>query len=227
MNFEIEKWLEEFMVKIKQLFGERLVFVGLQGSANRGEVTAESDIDMVVILDRVTPADLRQYSAMLDTLPNREKACGFISGLAELENWEPSDLFQFYYDTTPLYGSIDFLRSVIDSEEVQRAIRLGACNIYHICGHNLVHQKNAGLLRSLYKSAAFTVQAIHFDRMGEYIGKRADLLPLVQPEEREILQAAVDMKQSPEAAEEKFDHYSDLLFNWAAGVIGRYPSQGR
>lgn len=226
MNLEIETWVDEFLVRIKQLFGERLVFVGLQGSHHRAEATEQSDIDMVVILDKVAPADLRQYGAMLDTLPNREKACGFISGLPELENWELSDLFQLYYDTTPLFGSIDFLRTVIGKEDVRRAIRLGACNIYHICGHNLVHQKKPGLLRSLYKTATFTVQAIYFDQTGEYIGQRAELLPLVQPAEREIIQVAVDMKQSPELAEEKFDHYSDLLFDWAAGVIRRYRPRG-
>ncbi len=227
MNFEIETWVDEFLIRIKQLFGERLVFVGLQGSYHRGEATEESDIDMVMIMDKVAPADLRLYGAMLDTLPNREKACGFISGLAELENWEPSDLFQLYYDTTPLFGSIDFLRAVIGEEDVRRAIRLGACNIYHMCGHNLVHQKKPGLLRSLYKTATFTVQAIYFDQTGEYIGRKAELLSLLQPAEREILQAAVDMKQTPEIAQDDFDAYSDLLFDWAAGVIRRYPSQGR
>lgn len=225
MAFNLDLWLDEYLPNLKLLFGERLVFVGLQGSYGRGEATEESDIDMVVILDQVSPVDLRQYGAMLDGLPNREKACGFISGLQELKNWELSDLFQFYYDTTPFYGSIDFLGSMIGKEDVRRAIRLGACNIYHICGHNLVHQKNARLLVSLYKSATFTVQAIYFDQTGDYIRQKADLLPVLQPEEREILQAADDLKQSPELAEENFDTYSDLLFNWAGGVIRRYPSQ--
>ncbi len=223
MSFEINVWVNDFLVSIKRLFDERLVFVGLQGSYNRGEATDQSDIDMVVILDQVTPADLRHYSAMLDMLPNREKACGFVSGVQVLKSWEPSDLFQLYHDTTPILGSLDFLQESIGVEDVRRAVRMGACNIYHICGHNLVHQKKAGLLRSLYKSAAFTVQTIHFDQTGAYIGPKADLLPLLQPAEREILQAAVDMKQSPEIAEDKFDHYTDLLFNWAAGVIRRYP----
>jgi hypothetical protein len=32
---------------------------------------------------------------MIDTLPNRELICGFLSGKDELINWEPSDLFQY------------------------------------------------------------------------------------------------------------------------------------
>ena len=89
-----------------ELFGPRIAFVGLQGSYNRGEATETSDIDMVVILDQVTPADLRAYSAMVDTLPNREKACGFIAGKREIRGWERPDLFQFYYDTPRLFWAL-------------------------------------------------------------------------------------------------------------------------
>lgn len=224
MSFEIDAWVNEFLVSVKQLFGKRLVFVGLQGSYNRGEAKDQSDIDMVVILDQVTPADLRQYSAMLDTLPNREKACGFISGLQVLRSWEPLDLFQLYHDTTPILGSLDFIQKVMGVEDVRRAVRLGACNIYHICGHNLVHQKKPGLLRSLYKSAAFTVQAVYYDQTGEYVKHKENLIPLLQPDEREILEAVVALKRSPELAEDEFDHYTDLLFNWAGGLIERYSS---
>ena len=57
MTFEIDVWVNDYLVKIRQLFGERLVFVGLQGSYNRDEATEQSDIDMIVILDQVTPSD--------------------------------------------------------------------------------------------------------------------------------------------------------------------------
>ena len=222
MTFEIDVWVNEFLVKIRQLFGERLLFVGLQGSYNRGEATDHSDIDMVVILDQVTPADLRQYSAMLDGLPNREKACGFIAGQQELRHWEPPDLFQFYHDTTPLIGTLDELISAISREDVQRAIRLGACNIYHICGHNLVHAKEPRTLKGLYKAATFTVQAIYFEQTGDYVSQKVDLLPLLQPAEKAILQTAMDLKAEPEKAAEEFDTYADQLFNWASEVIALY-----
>jgi hypothetical protein len=212
----------EFQEKLVELFGPRIEFVGLQGSYNRGEATETSDIDMVVILDEVTPADLRAYSAMVDTLPNREKACGFIAGKREIRSWERPDLFQFYHDTTPLVGTLDDLIPAISADDVRRAIRLGACNIYHICGHNLVHGKKPGTLRGFYKAAAFTVQAIYFDQTGDYVKKKVDLLPLLQPSERVILQAAMDFKAAPEKAAEGFDAYADQLFNWASEVILRY-----
>ena len=222
MDFNIDSWMKRYLDEVKSLFGSHLLFVGLQGSYGRGEATDSSDIDAVVILEQVTVKDLKVYSAMLDTLSNREKVCGFISGRQELINWERSDLFQFYHDTTAIFGSIDFLLPLIDKEDVNRAIRIGACNIYHICGHNTVHEKDAEILKSLYKSAAFTVQAIYYYQTGTYIKQRAELITVLQPQEQEILQTVITLKEQPNIAQTEFERLSELLFNWAAGLIIKY-----
>lgn len=219
MNFDIDSWMKRYLDEVKSLFGSHLLFVGVQGSYGRGEATDSSDIDVVVILDNVTPMDLKVYSAMLDTLPNREKVCGFISGRQELINWERSDLFQFYHDTTPIFGNIDFLLSLIGKEDIQRAIRIGACNIYHMCGHNMVHEKDAEILNALYKTAAFTVQAIYYNQTGTYIKQKAKLITVLQPQEQEILQAGITIKEQPNLAQTEFERLSELLFNWAAGLL--------
>ncbi len=92
----IQSWMEQLAEELKNEFGSRLWFLGLQGSFGRGEGTAESDIDAVVILDRVDPEDLQRYSGLLDRLPYREKTCGFVCGRTELQNWDPSDLFSLF-----------------------------------------------------------------------------------------------------------------------------------
>lgn len=97
-NFDIENWLSRYTEAVKNLFGGRIWFIGLQGSYGRREAANDSDIDVVLILDTVTLADLEAYSQMPDTLPSREKACGFVSGKAEIEAWEKSGLFQFCHD---------------------------------------------------------------------------------------------------------------------------------
>lgn len=224
VDININTWMKVYLDKLRSLFGSRLMFVGLQGSYNRGEATDISDIDMVVILSYATSEDLEAYSAMLDTLQNREKVCGFISGRQELINWERSDLFQFYHDTTPILGSIDFLLPLIGKEDIHRAIRIGACNIYHMCGHNMVHEKNTAILKSLYKSAAFTVQAIYYDQMGTYIKQKAELISVLRPQEREILQTNITLKQQPNIAQTEFERLSEQLFNWAAGLIIKYKT---
>jgi predicted nucleotidyltransferase len=224
MNIDIDTLMKEFLDGLKSLFGSNLMFVGLQGSYGRGEATDSSDIDVVVILNNATMEDLKAYGAMLDTFPNREKLCGFISGRQELINWERSDLFQFYHDTAPIFGSIDFLLPLLGKEYIRRAIRIGACNIYHMCGHNIVHEKDASILKTLYKSAAFTVQAIFCEQTGTYLKRKAELIPLLQPQEREILQTDIILKKESNMAQAEFELLSELLFNWAAELIIKYKN---
>ncbi len=215
---DIKTWMKDFTEKVEQIFAERVWFIGLQGSYGRGEATETSDIDVVVILDELRINDLKTYRDMLDTLPNRELICGFISGKAELLNWEASDLFQFYYDTTPIKGSLDLLLEKVDKQAVKRAIRIGACNIYHVCVHNFVHEKSDDILRSLYKSAVFVIQALRFYETGKYIKSKAELQKAINPLSV-VLDTALALKNG---ASVKFEEMSELLLNWTKMVIAGY-----
>lgn len=212
----ITTWLDGFLKALHDTFEGRVWFVGLQGSYGRGEATETSDIDVVVILDELSASDIGEYKAMLDTLPHRELICGFLSGKDELLGWEPSDLFQFYYDTTPIKGSLDELLAVIDGAAVDRAIKIGACNVYHGCVHNMLHEKSDDILHGLYKSASFVVQAIAFKQTGEYIKYQKDLLGVVSADERKIVETFLKLKNG-DAVE--FDIMSEELFAWTKNQI--------
>ena len=209
---EIGSWMENFLQNLEHTFGSRIWFVGLQGSHGRGEATENSDIDVVVILNELTSADIRAYNAMLDTLPHREKICGFLSGKRELLNWEPADLFQFYHDTKPIRGSLDDLLPLLDKAAVDRAIKIGLCNIYHGCVHNMLFDKSIEILNSLYKSASFVVQAIAFRETGHYVSCQKDLLPVVSAEERGIVENFLYLKNGGAI---DFEKMSEALFRWA------------
>ena len=191
---EITTWMNGFLKSINEAFGDRVWFVGLQGSYGRGEATETSDIDVVVILDELSITDVHKYNAMLNTLPYRELICGFVSGRDELLNWEPSDLFQFCNDTTPITGSLDEVMAVIDENAVNRAIKIGACNIYHGCVHNMLHEKSEDILRELYKSASFVVQAIVFRQTGRYVKHQKELLSVASPDEQAIVSTFLNLK---------------------------------
>ena len=214
----IEVWMDDFITALDEIFGERVYFVGLQGSYARGEATETSDIDTVVILDEFSADDIKKYNAMLDSLPNRELICGFISGKEEILNWEPSDLFQFYYDTKSIKGSFDELLTKIDTESVRRAIKIQVCNIYHGCVHNMLHEKDAGILKGLYKSASFAVQAICFMKTGKYISGQKDLLEFVSPDEQEITQIFINLKKDEPM---DFEMMSFKLFDWSKKWINK------
>lgn len=191
---DISVWTKNFLQTLNETFVNRVWFVGLQGSYGRGEAHDASDIDIVVILDRLSAADVQVYNRMLDSLPHREMICGFLSGKDELLHWEPSDLFQFYYDTTPIKGSLDELLAVIDEAAVGRAIKIGACNIYHGCVHNMLHEKSDDVLCGLYKSASFVVQAIVFRQTGNYIKHQKELLLVASSDEQQIINTFLALK---------------------------------
>ena len=209
---DITAWMKKFLQTLNVTFTNRVCLVGLQGSYGRGEATETSDIDIVVILDQLSVTDIQKYNAMLDTLPNRELICGFVSGKDELLNWEPSDLFQFYYDTTPIKGSLDELLTVIDETAVNRAIKIGACNIYHGCVHNMLHEKSEDIVKGLYKSASFVVQAIAFKQTGKYIKHQSELRNVVSTDERVIVDTFLNLKNGGTV---DFNLMSEALFAWS------------
>ena len=215
---DISTWMKGFVQKLNETFAERIWFVGLQGSYGRGEATETSDIDVVVILNELSTADIHTYHGMLDSLPHRELICGFLSGKEEIKNWEPSDLFQFYHDTTPIVGNLDELLPLIDETTINRAIKMGTGNIYHGCLHNMLHEKSKELLKGLYKSASFVVQAIVFKQTGCYIKHQKELLRSTEPNEQTIIENLMTLKNGEEL---DFAKASEFLFEWSKKWINK------
>ena len=48
---EIENWMKQYCGAVRAAFGDRVRYIGLQGSRGRGEAGPDSDIDVVCILD--------------------------------------------------------------------------------------------------------------------------------------------------------------------------------
>ena len=209
---DITTWMQNFLQTLNKTFENRVWFVGLQGSYGRGEATETSDIDIVVILDELSAKDIQIYNDMLDTLSHRKLICGFLSGKNEIMNWEPSDLFQFCNDTTPIKGTLDEVFALIDENAINRAIKIGACNIFHGCVHNMLHEKSEDILRGLYKSASFVVQAIVFKQTGNYIKYQEELLKVVSSDELVIVENFMNLKNGGTV---DFSLMSETLFDWA------------
>lgn len=219
---DIDEWLEVFCEKCRGVFDERIRFIGIQGSFGRGEQKEGSDIDVVLLLDKADMQDLKLYDAVLSEIPNRELACGFVSGWQEIKNWDSAELFQFYYDTTPVVGNIDELLSAIDADSVRRAVHTGACIIYHACVHNFLHEKDDGILKGLYKSARFVVQAVHFVQTGEYVKEKALLAESVDKAERRIMEIYMKIEEINNISKGDFELWSQELILWSGALICKY-----
>ena len=222
MTFSIDTWLDEFVIRIKNEFIDRVIFIGLQGSYQRNEAAASSDIDVVVILATLTIEDLKKYRAIIAQMPYKEKACGFISGESEIIGWEKSDLFQFYYDTKPIYGNIDYLLPLIKKADIKRAVKIGACNLYHACCHNFIYEDSREILAALYKSAFFVLQAKYFYEKKQYISSKFELLRKLKGIDKEILEICIERGRIRKIAKEDLSIYSDKIITWSSGLIKDY-----
>ena len=216
---EIQTWMVAYIQAVRAAFGDRVRYIGLQGSRGREEAGPDSDIDVVCILDRCSLQDLETYRAAVADLPEREKLCGFVSGAAELAAWDGADLFQFRHDTTDWYGCLTDLLPPEREEDALRALHTGACGLYHLCCHNFLHGRSREAVAAAYKSAVFLLQAKTYLEQGVYCRRRADLARHLTGTDLDILQTAQALKA--EACREDLASLSDRLLVWSGGILRR------
>ena len=108
--FDLDSYLHDLIRNCRSFFGERLLYMGLQGSYLRGEARENSDIDVMVILDRLSVQDMVTYRGILKKTGFYEKSCGFICGKEEIRSWNPLEVYQLKHSTKDLLGVLpDFL----------------------------------------------------------------------------------------------------------------------
>ena len=195
MVFDINKWLDLVIKELQKAFKDNLLFVGLQGSYNRGEATSESDIDLIVILDNITFDDLKTYRSIINEMPNKNKACGFISGKNEIQKWSKSDMFQFFYDTKSIYGNVEDIIQPPSVEDIKTFIKTSSENLYHSATHSFLYSDNyIQDLQNLYKMTFFILQAKYFVETNNYIPTKKQLLEYLCGEDKEILDICINRK---------------------------------
>jgi len=76
----------------------------------------------------------------------------------------------------------------------------------------MLYEKSEDILRGLYKSASFVVQAIVFKQTGNYIIHQKDLLQVVSFDERVIVETFLNLKNGGTV---EFNLMSETLFAWS------------
>lgn len=214
--FDLDVWLADYVRVMRSAFGARVRFIGIQGSRARGEASEGSDIDVVLILDRLDFDDLRRYREAAESLPQRELLCGFVSGVSELRGWDKGELFGFYFDTRPVLGRLEDIIPLPRSGDAERAAHTGACGIYHACSHNYLHERSVEVLSSLLKTSRFVLRARCFCETGRYFSSLAELADQLSGTDRAVLALSMD----PGTAAGDFEGCSRLLLDWARELIG-------
>lgn len=172
-------WMPAAVAALKGAFGPRLRFVGLQGSYRRGEATERSDIDICIILDALAPADMSALRAALDTLPEGEKAAGFVAGAAQLAAWPAFELFAFAQDMDAWYGDLAPLLPPLTKADIRLGVRTAVAGLYHEAAQTLLLAPRLGPAQaenataSLGKAFVRALQGVIYLRTGEFPRDRA------------------------------------------------------
>jgi hypothetical protein len=107
---------------------------------------------------------------------------------------------------------LELLLPLLNDAAVTRAIRVGACNIYHGCMHNLLHGRSGEALQGLYKAASFVLQAIGFRETGNHYTRKEELMKALSPMDREICGTFLALKAGLPV---DLDCMSEALLAWA------------
>ena len=213
-------YINEMIADLLAAFGERLCYVGLQGSYLRGEEHEGSDLDLMAVIDALTPADLETYRACLAHRGDAIPSCGFLCGREELLCWNPLEILHLQHSTKDLYGSLAPLLPPTSMEEHRRFVQLSAGNLYHALCHRYVHGPKEGRALSLgshEKELFFLLQDLHFLRTGVFASSRMALYDALAPEERAVWDTVKTAQENPEGWD--YNAAFERVFRWCQSVL--------
>ena len=216
--FDLEDYLQKLIAACQSAFADRLLYVGLQGSYMRGEATDQSDIDVMIILEDLSVADMDVYREILKQIGNDVKSCGFICGREEMMRWNPLEVCQLRHTTKDLFGALkDYLPPATREDEINY-VKLNLGNLYHELCHRYIHadrQKSVAAFRGTIKSAFFLIQNMHFLESGSFAVTKRELKEQVSEEDRKIL----EMAELPDDYD--FDNAFRQIIRWCQNAFVR------
>ena len=221
--FDLDRYLNDLILNCRTAFGDRLLYVGLQGSYLRGEAHEDRDIDVRVILDRFSVQDMDRYREILKKIGFYERSCGFICGRDELLRWNPLEVCQLRHTTKDLYGTLaDYLPSAAREDEINY-VKMSLGNLYHELCHRYIHadrERNVAAFRGTCKAVFFLIQNLHYLETGHFILTKKELKEAVSAEDRQVLELA----ELPDGF--NFDQAFSVLFAWCQRAFARVDHLG-
>ena len=212
------EYLQKLVGACKDAFGDRLAYAGLQGSYMRNEATDKSDIDVMIILEDFSVADMDVYRDILKKIGHYEKSCGFICGKDEMLKWNPLEVCQLRHTTRDLFGELKDLLPPATREDEINYVKLSLGNLYHELCHRYIHadrEKNITKFRGTCKGMFFLIQNLNFLESGSFAVTKRELREQVSEEDRAIL----EMAEYPDDYD--FDSAFNRLFRWCQSAFIR------
>ena len=217
---ETRTWMADVLSQLRETFGTRLQYLGLQGSYRRGEAKETSDIDLIVLLDTVGLADLDTYRAIVHAMPEGDKACGFLCGVRDFKAWPPHELFAFSRDTADHFGRLDDFLPPITRDDIRSGARISASALLHPLTHSYLYanaEAKPAILEQAFKAAFFLMQVVDYLETDQYSGSKHELLARLDGAEKEIIEASLNF---PAWLNEHSERQAfAMLINWSRKVM--------
>ncbi|MBO5914049.1 MAG: nucleotidyltransferase domain-containing protein [Clostridia bacterium] len=216
---EVELHIRNILCGLKKAFGERLVYLGLQGSYLRGEATEESDFDIMVVIKDLSASDLDLYKSVIGSLPHCEKACGFICGSEELRNWNALEITHLLHTTKDYYGELSELVPRCDERDIRSFIKLSVGNIYHELCHRYIYSDSDNNRKSLpftYKGVFFILQNSYYLREKVFYKTKRELYSLLSCEDKAVFEIAQAIANN---SDYDFDTAFNTLLCWCKKML--------
>ena len=216
--FNIDSYIQNLITECKTAFAGRLLYLGLQGSYLRGEAHENSDIDIMVIIDKFTLKDMQTYREILQKIGWYEKSCGFICGKDEMMQWNPMEVCQLKFTTKDIVGTLtDYLPPATKEDEINY-VKISLGNLYHELCHRYIHagrDKNVTKFRATCKGFFFLIQNLYYLESGEFILTKSELKSKVSNPDCRIL----EFSELPDDYD--FDAAISELFDWCQKAFKR------
>ena len=227
---QVDAWLAGFLAKLKERFGDRLIWVGLHGSWGRQEARPESDIDCMVVIDRIEDSDLYAFRDIVSSMPDAQTVgSGLLLSTAELREAPRFYLVQFFYGRRVLYGSLQGIVTPPGPEELITDIRLKASDNLHAARHYLLYPhdlpKVVHKLKYPFKNCFYALQSWLLLTQGKYVPAKNEILEcLDNPDDREAVRVARDWYKLTNDLTVHAQYYIELLERWSRGMIAKLES---
>ena len=216
---DIESYIGQLIALLRDCFGVRLTYVGLQGSYLRGEATDNSDIDIMVVIDELSVSDLDAYRFAIQSLEYFDKSCGFICSKEDMANWNHLEICNILNGTKDYFGTLKELVPAYTDKDIRNFVKMSVNNLYHELCHRYIHadrNKSIAKLPGTYKGVFFILQNMYYLTHGKFVATKAELLQLLDGESRAVLERSLSLNNG---GEYDFEESFELLFTWCQEIL--------
>ena len=194
MMIDIEKYITKLIQLLSQSFGDRLIYVGLQGSYLRGEATQQSDVDIMVVIDELRVQDLTTYRTAIQTLEHFDRSCGFICSKRDITCWNPLEIGHLLNTTKDYYGTLCGLVPAYTETDMRNFVKMSVNSVF------------------------FILQNLYYLTHGKFVNTKAELLSKLDGKDHAVLKHAIEINQY---SVYNFEENFTLLFEWCQNVLQR------